>query len=118
MAGVQKHSIGSNPLQQVRLQSFLKHAESNAASDIRSQGASDARLDVALQWKKAAAESGIAAGTMRHGCAARSQPIQFGIGGMNIMRHHSALAVEPEPLVHRQVIGSPWKEARDVRNLL
>jgi len=37
---------------------------------------------------------------------------------MNIMRHHSARAVEPEPLVHPQVIGSPRKEARYVRNFL
>ena len=37
---------------------------------------------------------------------------------MNIMRHHRVRPAESEPFVHRQVIGRPRKQARDLRDLL
>src|SRR5580658_9242613 len=118
MARVQEHSVRSDSLQQIRLQSFLEHAEADAASHVGSERGSHAGADVALQWKQAAAESGVTARAMRNRGAARSQAIQFGIGGMNVMRHYSVRAAESESFVHRQVVGRPRKEPRGLRNLL
>ena len=51
VAGIEKHAIGRDALQQVRLQSFLEHPESGAAADIGAERASHAGVDVALQGK-------------------------------------------------------------------
>ena len=55
--------------------------------------------------------------TMRDRGSAAGQAIQFGIGGMNIMRHDRVRATESETFVHRQIVGRPGKQARNLRNL-
>ena len=55
---------------------------------------------------------------MRYRGAARRQAFQFGIGGMNIVRHHWRWPAQAELFVDRQIIGSPRKQARDFRDLL
>ena len=107
----QQRTVRREALQQVRLQTFLEHPESGAAADVGSERTAHARGDVPLQRKQPAAERGVAAGAVRDRGAAGRQALQFGIGGMNIVRHHRAGAGQLESLIHGQDNRRPTETA-------
>src|SRR5579863_9878744 len=105
MAGAQQNSMRYESLQQVRLQTFLQHAESGAAAHVGAERARDTRVDVPPQRKQSAAKRRVTARAVGNRSAARSQPLHFGIARMNVVRHHRAAAAELKSLIDIQIVG-------------
>src|SRR5687768_16769305 len=76
--GVEHLWVRRKPLHEVRVKSFLQHAESQPATDVGTKGARDPRVDMPAQRETAAPESRVAAGAMRHSRARIGEPAELG----------------------------------------
>src|SRR5260370_22767673 len=62
---------------------------------------------MAPQREQSATESGVARRTVRNGCSASRKALEFGLGRMDVVRHHGGAAREAEALIHGQIVLRP-----------